>query len=253
MILQINQLSEGGRVLLQPVARQTLAQQVLHSLRDYIAVHRLRPGDHLPAEGELATALGVSRNTLREALKALQTVGMVSRHPKRGTVLQPVNFALLAEVAQCQLLNSPADLAEVFVARRLLEVSILPLVAANATEQQFQEIEAAIRLMEAEIEQGRVGVEADIAFHRALVGAANNKLLAQFGAIVQEFFRDVRSRLLVDEANQRRVLRDHRQIVAALRRGEVAAAQRLMEAHLDYYVRQGVIRLAQASARKKRR
>lgn len=237
--------------MLQPVTRQTLAQQVLRSLRDYIAVHRLRPGDRLPPEGELATALGVSRNTLREALKSLQTVGMVSRHPKRGTVLQPVNFALLAEVAQCQLLDSPTDLTEVFVARRLLEVSILPLVAAHATEQQFQDMEAAIRLMEAEIAQGRLGVEADMAFHRALVAAAHNKLLAQFGAIIQEFFRDIRSRLLVDEANQRRVLEEHRQIVAALRRKEVERAQRLMEAHLNHYVRQGVIRSRPVLARKR--
>ncbi len=237
--------------MIQPVTRQTLSQQVLRSLRDYIAAHRLRPGDHLPAESELAAALGVSRNTLREALKALQTVGMVSRRPKQGTVLQPVNFALLAEVAQCQLLNSSADLAEVFVARRLLEVSILPLVAARATEQQFQEMETAIRLMEAEIDQGRIGVEADMAFHRALVAATNNKLLAQFGAIVQEFFRDVRGKLLFDAANARRVLKDHRQIVAALRRGDVAVAQRLMEAHLDHYVRQGMIRPDLGSVQKR--
>lgn len=237
--------------MLQPVVRQTLSQQVLRSLRDYMLTHQLRPGDRLPPEGELATALGVSRNTLREALKALQTVGMVSRHPKRGTVLQPVNFALLAEVAQCQLLNSPTDLAEVFVARRLLEVSILPLVAAHATEQQFQEMERAVQLMETEIERGRLGVEADMAFHRALVAATNNKLLAQFGAIVQEFFRDIRGRLLVGAANQRRVLEDHRQIVMALRRGEVERAQRLMEAHLNHYVRQGVIRPTPAPARKR--
>ncbi|HXG25036.1 MAG TPA: FadR/GntR family transcriptional regulator [Chthonomonadales bacterium] len=230
--------------MIHPVTRQTLRQQVLHSLRDYILAHGLKPSDRLPTERELATALGVSRNTLREALKSLEAVGALSRHPKRGTILQPLDFSLLADVSQFQLLHSPNDLRELFIARRLLEVNMLSLVAQSATEEQFERMESAIRLMEAQVNAGGLGAEGDIAFHHALLEATNNKFLAQFGNLLQEFFHDPRTKLLVDEGEARRAIEAHRQILAALRDGDAERAQRLMEKHLDNYIQRGVVTLA---------
>src|SRR5947208_14828114 len=91
-----------GEPVLQRVNRQTLGQQVLRSLQQYILTQGLRPGDRLPTERELAAELGVSSNTVREALKSLETIGALTRKPRHGTVLQTVDFALLAEVAQFQ-------------------------------------------------------------------------------------------------------------------------------------------------------
>jgi GntR family transcriptional repressor for pyruvate dehydrogenase complex len=238
-------LPEEGPLVIERLARETLGQQVLRRLQEYIVARGLRPGDRLPTERELAASLGVSSNTVREALKSLETIGALVRKPRHGTVLQPVDFSMLARVAQFQLLHSPGDLAELFVARRLLEVSILPLVARSATEEQFRQMDAANDQMEAEIGVDGIGLDGDVAFHQALLRAASNKFLAQFGALLQEFFRQARRRMPANEAEARRSLEDHRRIVRALREKDVAWAQQLMEEHLSHYHRRGVIPTAE--------
>lgn len=223
--------------MFEPLNRETLGTQVVRRLREHILVQGLRPGDRLPPERELAAQLGVSANTVREALKALEVIGVLSRRPRHGTVLQEVDFTTLAELAQFQLIQSFSDLAELFTARRLLEVQLLPLIAANATEEDYTRMEAAISLMEAEIDAGRPGMDADMAFHQAVVGAAGNRLLSRFGALLQEFFRQACPRISVGERNQRRSAGEHRRIVESLRGGDVAGAQQIMEAHLNSYLK----------------
>lgn len=220
-----------------------MVQQVLHRLQDYIRAHKLGPGDRLPPERELAGALGVSRNTVREALKSLEAIGALSRRPRHGSVLQPVDFTLLAELSQFMLLRSVADLSDLFVARRLLEVNLLPLVAENCTEEHFERMESAIRLMEAEIETGQLGTEGDHAYHQALLAAAGNSFLAHFGTLIQEFFRDPRVRILADSEEAANAVRVHRQIVECLRKRDVPRAQKLMAEHLDVYLRRGIVQV----------
>jgi GntR family transcriptional repressor for pyruvate dehydrogenase complex len=223
------------------LTRETLGRRVVRRLQQYILTEGLRPGDRLPTEQELATSLGVSSNTVREALKALETIGALARRPRHGTVLQEIDFAMLADLARFQLLHSPSDFSELFVARRVLEVSVLPLVAQNATEEEFERMEAAIRQMATEIEIDAHGFAGDQAFHQALLTAAGNKFLLQFGALLHEFFRQSRDRVGTNIREAVRSLEDHRRILAALREGDVARAQSLMEEHLDQYSRRGVI------------
>ena len=216
------------------VKRQPLSRQVLRTLRDYIEEHNLQPGDRLPTERDLAAELQVSRNTVREALGVLEAIGVVKRLPKLGAVLQPANLELLGEVTQF-LMRSRGDLEQLFEARRTLEISLMPLVVANASNADFTQLEASIRQMETDIERGGLGTEGDVEFHRVLLHAAGNALLLQFGALIQEFFRAPRTRMLLDPETAKNSIADHRAIVSALRAGDVQAAQRAMEQHLGVY------------------
>ncbi|MES2460744.1 MAG: FadR/GntR family transcriptional regulator [Armatimonadota bacterium] len=226
---------------MESIQKKPLSREVLGSLRRYIISRKLQPGDRLPTERELAADLGVSRTTVREALNTLETLGALNRHPGRGAVLQPIDFGLLAEVSQFLMVRSAADIDDLFVARRVLELSLLPLVAANATEEHFHRMEMANQLMEAEIEADGIAVDGDIAFHRSLLAAANNKFLAQFGDLIQEFFRDRRTRMLVDADVARHAVAEHREIVTLLRAKDVAAAEAVMTAHIDRYKERGVV------------
>ena len=104
----------------EPAPRQPLAQQVLRSLVRRIAVENLGVGDRLPTERDLSAELGVSRSTVREALRSLEAIGAVIRRPKRGAALASVDFGLLAEISQALMLRSAADLEELLVARQML-------------------------------------------------------------------------------------------------------------------------------------
>lgn len=226
---------------METLQKKNLSREVLGSLRRYIVSRKLQPGDRLPTERDLAADLGVSRTTVREALNTLEVLGALDRHPGRGAILQPIDFGLLAEITQFLMVRSPADITDLFVARRVLELSLLPLVAEHAGEEQFRRMEVANQLMEAEIEAEGIAVDGDIAFHRALLAAANNKFLAQFGDLIQEFFRDRRTRLLVDADVARGAVAEHREMIERLRAGEVEQAQDVMCRHLDRYLARGVV------------
>jgi len=226
-------------------SRPHIPGQVLSQLRTYIIEQGLKPGDRMPTERQLAMDLKVSRNSVREALTSLEAVGAVSRRPKIGCVLQPIDMAMLAEVTQFQMLRDENDRQELFIARIMLEESILPLAVANATEEDFQRMEQAIIDMEKNIADPGLVTDADEAFHRALFAAAHNKFLFQFGSLVQVFFRELRT--LVRSAQgpdtKMQVLKEHRAILDAIRKRDLASAQRHLRHHLGAYRRQGLVTL----------
>ncbi len=213
---------------------ETLAKQTLKAIRNHILTNGLQPGDRLPSERELAQTLGVSRVTVREAIRALESVGAVSRKPKRGTVLQSPDVGLLGEVSQLLMLRSPSDLAELFVARRVIELGVAPIAAANATEEDILRMEEANAAMKQEIESGRISLVEDMQFHQALIAAAHNKFLSQLGMLVQEFFREIK--LFGPPEEDRIGVAVHKDIIEAIKAHDPQRVSRLMKRHLDTYI-----------------
>ncbi|MDO8587432.1 MAG: FadR/GntR family transcriptional regulator [Armatimonadota bacterium] len=234
--------SDSGAHMHENADKDALSRGALGSLRRYIVDAGLKPGDRLPPERELAEKLGVSRNTLREALRALRVIGVLARRPKHGSYLQSVDLSVMADVSRFMMVRSASDLNKLFAARRVLEVSMLPLVAQNAQPGHYEGMEEAIRSMEAEIDNGGVGTEQDMLFHQTLLSATDNHFLSQFGSLLQEYFRDPRTREVRDGQELRAGLGDHKNLVKLLRAGEVEKAQEVMERHLDNYVRRGVVK-----------
>lgn len=228
--------------------RRPIPSQVLDQLRQYILNEGLQPGDRLPTERQLAQDLGFSRNSVREALTSLESVGAVSRRPKIGCVLQPIDLSTLGQLVQFQMLRDTQDLAELFIARRLLEESILPLAAANATEEDFLTLEANVKEMEKKLAEDDHVHDLDEAFHRGLFAAAHNNFLFQFGSLIQVFFRESRRQIRYTNQVNNTVV-EHRAILAALRKRDAAAAKAKMHEHLGSYLRSGTIKLSPAVAK----
>ncbi len=231
--VQPAEVESASRTSAKSFVRQPLTRQVLQSLLESIAARGLSAEDRLPTERELAAELQVSRNTVREALGSLEAIGAIARSPKRGAVLKPVDLSALAGISQVFMLRSAADFEELLVARRVFEIGLLPLVAEHATAQDFQEMEAANVLYESETAAGWLPIEGDLAFHKAILHASHNRFLIQFGKLLEEFFRAVRSRLVPNQSGYQRTLKEHREIIQLLSSGQVREAQGLMERHLN--------------------
>jgi DNA-binding FadR family transcriptional regulator len=153
--------------------------------------------------------------------------------------LKPVDLSALAGISQVFLLQSAADFEELLVARRAFEIGLLPLVAGHATPDDFQQMEAANAMIEAEVAAGWLPLEGDLAFHKAILNASHNRFLIQFGRLLDEYFLASRSRAAPNKSVYRRTLKEHRQLVQALVAGNAREAQRLMEMHLNPQQRQG--------------
>ncbi|MFJ2264525.1 FadR/GntR family transcriptional regulator [Streptomyces sp. NPDC087844] len=167
----------------------TLHQRVVHELGRRIVGGAWGPGDPLPVEDALAAEIGVSRGVVREAVKALVAKGMLHVRPRTGTrVLAPEHWNHLDRdvLRWKQARDATALLRDTGELRRIVEPQAARLAADRAGPDDVRVLYDALAAMEAAAsEPGRSGyVEADIAFHRALLDASGNRLLGSLGRAV---------------------------------------------------------------------
>jgi GntR family transcriptional repressor for pyruvate dehydrogenase complex len=222
--------------------RGTSSEQIAFEIRRYIAQHDLRPDDRLGTESELATEFGVSRPTLREALRLLASTHLIraSRGPGGGVfVASTQNEGIgrnLSESIATMLETESISLVELVEARIQLEVPLAGLAAANATDETVAELEAAI-------EEGRNHRQrqasdefrlADARFHREIARTAGNELLGAFTGWTLDVLQPLLVARVGPTVDGNAILRQHRSVLHAIRRGQPAAAQRAMRRHLEY-------------------
>ncbi|OFX14053.1 MAG: hypothetical protein A2Z18_06830 [Armatimonadetes bacterium RBG_16_58_9] len=228
--------------MLQPLKRRNLYEYVIEQVKAHIADNDLRPGDRLPTENELAEKLEVSRSSVREAMKALQVMGVVSTRPRIGCVVRALDMKALAEHLSFRFEVDQASLYELLEARQLLETAVMPLVIERATEDHFAKMEESLRLHKQQIDEGATGVDADIGFHEALFEAAGNKVLQGFSEIIKEFFTGLRRLRLASRQLALETLAEHNAIYRAIRSGNVDDAREEMCKHLQRYLTTDAIR-----------
>src|SRR5262245_28032536 len=209
------------------------AEQVVAHVRSLIERKRLRPGDRLPAERDLATQIGVSRPTVRMGLHALAAMGFVRSRHGSGTYI-PDTPALGAE--PLSLLAALHDFTDdqMYDARRILEVGAAGLAAENATPEHLVSLADAVAGLFAALDNPHRFLEHDIDFHRTVAAASGNPIIAAVIEMVSTLFYDQR-RQTAEHATGR-ALRDaanlHRDIFLAIRARDAEAARRAMNDHL---------------------
>lgn len=213
------------------LTRPRLYEQIVHELLAHIRQHDLGAGDKLPAERELAKALGVSRASLAQALVALEVVGVIHvRHGEGATVLRTAEGedALLNAVRQHQ-----DSLRDIIDARSALEAKLAALAAERRTDEDLAAIAAALELMERQVAAGERALEGDQAFHEAVTRAGHSQVLARLMGEISELILETRIESLSTPGRPETSLAKHRIIAAAIRDRDPVAAALAMTDHID--------------------
>jgi GntR family transcriptional regulator, transcriptional repressor for pyruvate dehydrogenase complex len=215
---------------LRPVARPRLYEVIVEQLCAYMSDNDLSEGDRLPAERELAAKLGVSRASLSQALVALEVQGVVSvRHGDGAIVVRRPT-----EERAIRALREHADrIPDIIEARAALEVKLASLAAARRTDAEMDAIDAAIGMMEAEVEAGDRGVVGDEMFHEAITTAAHSSLLAKLMHEISGLIRETRIESLSQQNRPRASLEGHRRIADAVRKQDPEEASQAMADHIQ--------------------
>ncbi|MGW3143715.1 MULTISPECIES: FadR/GntR family transcriptional regulator [Streptomyces] len=197
---------------------------------------KLRSGAPLPTEAELMEALGVSRNSVREALKALQALDIVEIRHGYGTYVGQASLTPLADGLTFRTLTRQDDdesaLAEILQIREVLEVGLVRQIAATLTEAELDRLESVVTRMEAAGRAGHSLAEFDREFHELLYASLGNALVPQLlGAFWTVFRRVARARGWTADPAPDVTVRRHRDIVTALRARDVEGAQHAMAVH----------------------
>lgn len=218
----------------------TSSQQIAKEIRRYIVQQRLGPNERLGTEAELAREFGVSRPTLREALRLLGSSHLVraTRGPGGGVfVAGTENEGIgrnLSESIATMLEADSVSLLELVEARIHLEVPLAGLAAANATDETVAELERAIADARGHHQASDEFRLADARFHGIIARTAGNELLRAFTSWTLDVLQPHLVARVGGAIDGDLILRQHRDVVRAIRQRRPMAAQRAMRRHLEY-------------------
>lgn len=193
-----------------------------------IIAESLKPGDRLPTEQEWSQQLGVSRLTVREALKSLAYLGVVRSAPKRGTTVGELDFGRVTKLLQYQFAVTELPREQLLITREVIECGAMPYIAQRIqADPELYERLYAYTTLPGITEDLDKYIEADIGFHTALMEASGIEPLIAISRLLQTFFKHYKRD--IDDRGRWKTqgVKFHRQILHALRDGDVETARQV--------------------------
>jgi GntR family transcriptional repressor for pyruvate dehydrogenase complex len=215
---------------LPPIADTDKIQQIVKVLQDFIIEGNLKHGTELEPERVLAARLGVSRFSLREALRVAQAQGLIEIVRGRRPRVALMSGDAAAKMIALVLRRTRKTLLDLIAARQGLETQIARLAAMNARESHVIALEKTIEALERNRENPEACVNEDIRFHDILIQATGNVVFEVMLAPLSELLRESRKETI--RKGIERVVVGHRAILAAVRRGDHEKAASAMFQHL---------------------
>lgn len=205
---------------------------VRRRIEDYVGQSGLQPGDRLPPERTLAAQLGVSRNSLRQALATLADAGVVTVVHGSGAYLTEVPARRAARYLASALVQHNRDLPEVVPVRSVLESLAARMAASSRTNSQLARMERAIRGMAAELAAGHDGERYSAAFHHAVWDASHNRVLRDQLTGLQPELDRLRQEALAQPDSLAKAVVAHRYVFELIRNGDEDGAAAAMGQHI---------------------
>lgn len=220
---------------MKPIARlerpKTLHVSVQGALKAFIRENDLGPGDPLPAEGELARQLGVSRNSVREGVKALESIGLVEVRRGVGVFVAAFSLGPLIENLPIAIDTSMRDVAEILELRRALEVSLAEKAIRLITDADIAALTRTVEAMKARALAGESFAAEDRRFHQELFRSADNVMLLSLLETFWMVFYRVSGFGTLDNPDPMATWRDHAEILDAVRARDAAAVRERLDCH----------------------
>jgi len=222
----------AGPLAFETVHRGRVYEQVLRQIQEQISSGRLKPGDKLPPERELAERFQVSRSSIRDAIQALQVLRLVRSRQGGGTAVCEISAESLVSPLSQALSGKQELVTELMEARKMIEPALAARAAVKATEEEIGRLEDLLRRQEERTRRGEPIIEEDSDFHYTIALAARNSVVRRMVDMLMDLLRETRARGMQVPGRPARSLAGHRRVVAAIRRRDPRAAQAAMLRHI---------------------
>ena len=216
------------------VPKNALSEEIVGRLLELLKAKKLRPGEKLPPERELAEQLQVSRPSLREALRALAIMHVVETRQGSGTSITSLQPELLVEHLDFVFALADSTYLSLFEARKVVEVGICGLAAERITDEDLARLEGCLEQSLAGLSDANLYFQADVALHEIITEAAESPVLSRIMASISHLVRASRERTSVLPNIAYQTIEDHRAIVSALKQHNPEAARQAMYQHLHH-------------------
>lgn len=216
----------------EAVRRTKVYEGVAKQLQRFI-LEKLKPGDKLPSERELAEMLRVSRSSIRDAIRGLELMGMVEPRQGAGTIVREPSAESGINSLANALKRRRELVAELLDFRKMLEPPLAARAATHASPEEVREMEEILQRQESKVSRGELAIVEDAEFHYSVAVASGNSVVLKVIDILMALLRDTRERSLQLPGRQQKSLAGHRRILKAIKVGDAAAAQSAMRRHIE--------------------
>ncbi len=225
--------------MFKKIKPKKISDEIVEQIKDLILQGKLKPGDKLPPERELASTMGVSRPVIREAISKLVAMGYLENRWSKGTFVLPITEGGFEEKPILDFLKKGIEaLPEIVEVRKILETWAAATAALRATEEEIQQMREYLEEMEEAKNRGEIGYIADANFHSAISYATHNTLLIHIMnniyQMIEKVSFEVRSRMYKDPQSHEDLYRQHKAIFDAIVERNSEKAYKAMMEHMKY-------------------
>lgn len=218
--------------LFKPVKKTRVYEEIVAKIKDMIEKGRFKSGDQLPVERELAEVFRVSRSSVREALRSLESQGFLESRQGNGTYIASQPVESLVNPLASVIFSEKDGQSELFEMRRVLEPQLAYLAAERATPDDIQTLEKILDMQARETAKGETATDVDKNFHYMLAKASKNRFLLRLTDNIMDLLVESRDKYLQVEGRPENSVIRHRQVLDAIKAGDSEGAARIMRDHL---------------------
>jgi GntR family transcriptional repressor for pyruvate dehydrogenase complex len=212
--------------------RNKIYEQVAEQLQKRI-LEQLKPGDLLPPEREMARMLGVSRSSIRDAIRSLELLGLLEPRQGVGTMVREPSAESLTNPLAGVLRQKRKVVSELLDVRKIVEPPLARRAAQHISAEAIATLEKILARQQQKVRIDELAIEEDSEFHYQIALAADNSVVLKVVDVLMDLLRETRERSLQVEGRQQKALAGHRRILAALKRHDPEAAEAAMRRHLQ--------------------
>jgi GntR family transcriptional repressor for pyruvate dehydrogenase complex len=219
--------------MFKPVKKTRIYEDIISSIRSMVEKGDLNAGDRLPSERELSAAFRVSRPSVREALKTLESHGYLEIRQGEGTFISRNSIENFVEPLAAVILTEKEYQVQILEMRRWIEPQIASLAAERATKDEMSRMKMTLNLQREKVMKGETGADLDKIFHYQIAQTAKNRILMRIIDTATDLFSENRIKYLQFAERPEKSVRHHRQIFDAIYVGDSTLAADVMYVHLD--------------------
>lgn len=216
----------------EAIRRNKVYEEVARQIERLI-LKKLQPGDKLPSERELAETLGVSRGSIRDAIRSLELLGLVEPRQGAGTIVREVTADALVNPLANMLVRQREQVVELLDFRKMLEPPLAGRAATHASSEEISELEEILERQEAKLNKGNLAIDEDSDFHYTVALASGNTVVLKLLDVLMDMLRDTRERSLQLAGRPQKSLAGHKRILSAIKRQDAVAATAAMRRHIE--------------------
>jgi GntR family transcriptional regulator, transcriptional repressor for pyruvate dehydrogenase complex len=216
----------------EAVRRNRIYEEIARQIEKMIT-EKMKAGDRLPPERQLADMFGVSRSSIRDAIRTLEMSGLVEARQGLGTVVREHSADVVVNPLTQVLVQKRKLVGELLDVRKMIEPPLAARAAVHATPDEVAEMDNILRRQEEKMHGGELAIEEDNDFHYAIALAADNSVVLKVLDVLMDLLRDTRERSLQVEGRPERSMAGHRDILDAIQRQDPAGAEAAMYRHIE--------------------